>query len=196
MNRTTLTLTLVAALCAGTAYAQNSATTVAQPTSPAPRVATPNQPSAANQTPAVVQVPNAPTPTSAAQTVYTPKLPTPEDLTSAAAAQGYTIERLVQTGTQVIAFYRTPNGQSTTVAYQSLPPAGPAPAANPAPAPARVVVTAPPPVVYETVPRVVYYDDYYPSYYYPRVWYPPVSLSFGFGYHSFRGGYHGGYHHW
>ena len=94
----------------------------------------------------------------------------------------------MQTANQVIAFYRNAGGQTSTVAYQTLPPsAAPAPAAAPAP----VVVTAPPTVVYQTAPRVVYYD--YPGYYYPRMWYPPVSFSFGVGYS--RGYYHGGHRH-
>jgi len=55
-----------------------------------------------------------------------------------------------------------------------------------------VVTPAPQTVVYETAPRVVYYESYPYPYYYPRYWYPPVSLSFGFGFRS----YHGGYRHW
>ena len=125
------------------------------------------------------------------QTVYTPQLPNPADLTNAAKAQGLTVDRIVQTSNQVIAFYRNANGQTTTVAYQTLPPTG----VTQTPAP--TVVTSPPPtIVYETAPRVVYHEDYpayYPSYYYPRYWYPPISLSFGFGFG--HGYYHGGYRH-
>lgn len=188
MNRTLLTLALAAALPAASAQAQNSVVNgVVQPTSPAAGTASASAPA-----PVVVESQNAPaantsaaTPSSFTQIVYSPKLPTAADLTSAAAQQGLTVERIVQTANQVIAFYRNGSGQTTTVAYQALPPSG-----SPAPAPAPVVVTAPPPtVVYQTAPRVVYYDDYYPTYYAPRYWYPPVSLSFGFGYRSFHGGH-------
>lgn len=176
MNRSLFTLAFCTLGLAGAAFGQEAATApagVAQPTSPAPVAA----PAAA-----------APAPT---QIVYTPKLPTAQELTDAAAAQGMTVERISQTSLQVIAFYRNANGQPVTVAYQALPPTGVAQTPAPTqPAPA-VVVTAPPPtVVYETAPRVVYYET--PAYYYPRYYYPPVSLSFGFGY---RGGYYGGHHH-
>jgi hypothetical protein len=177
MHRSFFTLAFSTLGLAGSALAQDAGSApvgVAQPTSPAP---------------AVVSAPAAaPAPT---QIVYTPKLPTAQELTDAAAAQGMTVERISQTALQVIAFYRNANGQPVTVAYQTLPPSGVAQTPAPAqPAPA-VVVTAPPPtVVYETAPRVVYYES--PAYYYPRYYYPPVSLSFGFGY---RGGYGGHHHH-
>lgn len=186
MNRTTFILALTAGLGAGVAHAQPSSdTAVVQPSSPAPAIVSSATPNSA--APTVVQAPAATAaPTSVTQIVYMPQLPNPADLTNAAAAQGLTVERIVQTSNQVIAFYRNASGQATSVAYQSLPPVGVA--ATPAPAP-NVVVTSPPPtVVYETAPRVVYYD--YPAYYYPRVWYPPVSFNFGFGYHR---GYYGGH---
>jgi hypothetical protein len=192
---------LAVALCAGAAPAQNSAAApVAQPSSPAPAVS-PTATGSDRSAPVVVPSSSAvATPTSATQIVYAPKLPTAAELTNAASAQGYTVERIVQTATQVIAFYRNASGQPVTVAYQSLPPSGTVP--TPTAAPAPVVVTSPPPtIVYETAPRVIYYDyPVYPAYYpyYPRVWYPPVSFSFGFGYHSFHGGgyrgHHGGFH--
>ena len=190
MNRTAFTLVVAAGLSAGIARAQTPASApVAQPSSPAPVVVqAPAAPAAAatSTAPGVTQI------------VYSPKLPTAEELTHAAAAQGYTVEKIVQTANQVIAFYRNASGQPTTVAYQSLPPTGtpaPAPAATvvtPTATPA-VVVTSPPPatVVYETAPRVIYHD--YPRYYYPRVWYP--SVSFGFGYRSYHGGFHGHHPH-
>lgn len=199
MNRTVLMLVL-AGLCIGGVRAQSAANTpIAQPSSPAPSVAP-----TATSTPVAVQAVSSQAGSSAqngvTQTVYTPQLPSAAELTGAAAAQGLTVERIVQTSTQVIAFYRNASGQATTVAYQSLPPAvapaAPAPAAQPA-----VVVTSPPrTVVYETAPRVVYYND---PYYYPRVWYPPVSFNFGIGYRSFhghghhfhRGHFHGGHRH-
>jgi hypothetical protein len=167
---------------------------VAQPSSQAPAVAS----MPGTNTPVVVQAPSgATTPTGVTQIVYTPQLPTAAELTNAAAAQNLTVERIVQTSNQVIAFYRTANGQPMNVAYQSLPPTGTPAAGSAAPAvvvtsPAPTVVSAPPrTVIYEPAPRVVYYD--YPSYYYPRVWYPPVSLSFGFGYRHFH--HHGGFRH-
>lgn len=185
MNRTTFAFAAAAALWVGTARAQTSAAEpVAQPSSPAPSVQTTPPASA----PAVV---NAPTQQPVTQTVYMPQLPSAAELMNAAAAQGFTVERIVQTSGQIIAFYRNANGQATTVAYQSLPPSA-APVAAPATsAPARVVVVSPPPqtVVYETVPRVIYYQDY-PRYYYPPVYYPPVSFSFGLGYRSYHGGGH------
>lgn len=202
MHRTPILL-LAVALTAGAASAQTaSPAPVAQPSTPAPTIE--NAPA-----PAVVQVQNSTAPattsapTSVTQIVYSPQLPSIADLTSAASAQGLTVERIVQTAGQVIVFYRNASGQASTVAYQSLPPSGTAPAtaaavtttatvATPATtAPRVVVVSQPQTVVYETAPRVVYYDDY-PRYYYPRYYYPPVSLSFGFGYRSYHGG---GHHH-
>lgn len=178
MHRTFVTLATFTAL---TGVAQSQTATVAQPTTPAPVVVT---------APAQPEAPRATTPDRVTQTVYTPKLPTAQELTDAAAAQGLTVERISQTDLQVIAFYRSANGQPITVAYQSLPPAGVVQAPTPAPAPV-VVTTAPPTtVVYESAPRVIFYDT--PRYYYPRAYYPPVSLSFGFGY---RGGYYGHGHH-
>lgn len=175
MHRILLTLVASIALSAGAAQAQIA---VAQPSTPAPTVA----PSEAAPT---IVVPERVT-----QTVYTPKLPTVQELTDAAAAQGLTVERISQTGLQVIVFYRNASGQPITVAYQTLPPAGVVQAPTPAPAPV-VVNTAPQTtIVYESAPRVIYYDT--PRYYYPPAYYPPVSLSFGFGY---RGGYYGHGHH-
>jgi hypothetical protein len=187
MNRTIFTLASIALSLGGGLRAENAPATVAQPMAPAPVV---NAAAATkNDSPPAATAPNASAPTNATQIVYTPQLPNVADLTKAANEQGYTVEKVVQTNNQIIAFYRQANGQQTTVAYQTLPPsAASAPALVAAPAP--VVVTAPPTVVYESAPRVVYYDDYY-----PRVWYPPISLSFGFGYRSFRGGYYGG-HRW
>lgn len=194
MNRLAFTLAGICCVCAGIARAQSPAPApVSQPTSPAPAVeSAPNAPAAV-----VVQAPNAATapvstPTGVTQIVYTPQLPSAAELTNAAAAQGFTVERIVQTSTQVIVSYRNANGQPVNVAYQSLPPTASAATAAPAvvvTSPPPAVITSPPPtVVYESAPRVIYYD--YPRYYYPPVWYPPVSFSFGFGYHSWRGGGH------
>ncbi len=169
-----------------------------QPASPAPGVPATSvaTPSTAASVESALSSDTSP-PTRVSQTVYTPQLPSPADLTSAAAAQGLTVERIVQTSTQLIAFYRNASGQAVTVAYQSLPPAGVAAptSTSTAPAPRVVVVSPPPAVVYETAPRVIYYE---PSpYYYPGIWYPPVSFSFGLGYRSFHGGGYsrGGFRH-
>lgn len=195
-------LAAVAAFGTG-AFAQSpAAAPVAQPASAAPAVVQTTPPART-----VTQAPGSATvATSITQTVYTPQLPAASDLTSAATAQGWTVEKIVTTPTQVIAFYRDANGQASTVAYQTLPPSDAVPAriaAAPAPqsvAPTVVVTSPPQTVVYETAPPVIYreYPSYYSPYYYPysRAWYPPVSLSFGFGYRSFHGGhYHGGYRH-
>ncbi len=201
MHRTSLTLVVATALFAGVAHAQDAAPT-------APVVVKPSQPGPSSVYAAPVTTsstsPTAPAPTASAaptapmaatapagvtQIVYTPQLPSVAELTNAAAAQGFTIERVVQTAHQTIAFYRTAQGQATTVAYQTLPP-GTGVAAPSAPPPTVVMAQPAPTVVYRTAPRVVYYDS--PSYYYPQVWYPPVSLSFGIGY---RGGFHHGGHH-
>jgi hypothetical protein len=208
MNQFAFTFVLAACLSAGAVRANTENVPVVQP-SPAPTIASNQAPSA----PPIVQVPNGTVKTNGSmQIVYMPQLPSAAEVTNAAAAQGLTVERIVQTSTQVIAYYRDANGQTSSVAYQSLPPASNGSAAS-APAttttsaptvvvtsPPQTVVTAPQPtVVYQTAPRV-YYD--YPPYYYPPVWYPPVSLSFGFGYgygYGYRHGYphhHGGHRHW
>ena len=172
MNTKLLFTTVLGGAALAVAHAQQPAT----PTTPAPTVV-----SAPQAAPAPVAAP--------AQTVYTPRLPTANDLTNAAAAQGISVERIEQGANQVVATYRYANGQTSTVVYQALPPAG-APAAT---VQTQVVQAPPPAVVYEQAPRTVYVEEYYgPRYYpYPYAYYPPVSLSFGFGY---RGGYYGGYH--
>jgi len=160
---------IAAAVSAGGLLAQTATMTSSMPapSTPAPVVAT----SAA------------PTPN---QFVYSPRLPTPAELSSAATAQGLTVVRIEQSGSQVVAVYQYANGQTNTVAYQLLPANGAtvADAGQPGPAPT---------VVYTDSPRVVYYDGpgYYPGYY-PYYWYPPVSVGIGLG---FRGGYgfHGGF---
>ena len=172
MNTKLLFTTVLGATALAVAHAQQPAT----PTTPAPTV---------------VSAPPA-APAAPAQTVYTPRLPTANDLTNAAAAQGITVERIEQGASQVTATYRYANGQTNTVVYQVLPPAG-APAAT---AQTQVVQGPPPAVVYEQAPRTVYVEEYYgPRYYpYPYAYYPPVSLHLGFGY-GYRGGYYGGFHH-
>lgn len=185
MNRIAVFFIPAAALCLGTLQAQTSGSVkMTEPSEPTEATASTQAPSG----PAVA----APAETRISQIVYQARLPSPAELTSAAGAQGLTVERIVQSANQVVAAYRNPSGQLFTVSYQTLPPSGTAPApavvpANPAPA---VVHVAPPPAVYETAPRVIYYDD--PDYYYyPRYYYPPVSIGFGFGYRSFHGGHFG-----
>jgi hypothetical protein len=154
----------------------------------------------------------APQPT---QVVYSPRLPSAAELSNVAAAQGLTIDKIIQTATQMTLVYRTANGQTNTVAYMLLPAAGNAPASAPAtvstttvaapttPAPQVVYTPAPaaPQVVYYSAPAPVYYSPYYYPTYYASPWYTPVSVSlgFGFGYYGgnyYRGGghYHGGGH--
>lgn len=153
------------------------------------------------------------------QVVYAPRLPAVNELTNVAAAQGLTIEKVVQSVSSMTVVYRSANGQVNTVAYLLLPAAG-APAAtstvaiaptattNASPVTTAVVGTTTPTVVAmaSPAPQVVYvpsspapayyYDPfYYPYYNYGYPWYGPVSVSFGLGYYSGRyygGGYHGG----
>ena len=124
--------------------------------------------------------------------IYIPRLPTPAELSNAAAAQGLTIAKMEQTSDHITVVYQYANGQINTISYQLLSAAGvvPAPGA-PAPAVATAVVPA-----YTTT--VVYPDSgyyYYDPFYYPWgwPWYGPVSLSLGFGYNY---GHFGGGHFW
>ena len=158
------------ALAAGFAVVAARAQTV--PTTPAP----------------VLDSPAAPAPS---QVVYAPRLPSAVELTNVAAAQGLSVDKIVQTAAQITVVYRSANGQTNTVAYQLLPTAG---------APAATVVAAPPPprVVYvQPAPRYYYdpfYDPFYYSGYYGSPWYGPVSLSLGLGWGFHGGGGHGGHH--
>lgn len=170
-------LMLSSALVAGSAVAE-TAPVVAPAPAPTQAAVTAAEPTA---------------PTVVNQTVYGQRLPTVDELSNAAAAQGLTVVRIEKTATQITATYRYPDGRVNTVAYLVL--------ANGSAAPAQVVspTSPPPPTVYyyNTAPaRVVYYDDYVPaaSYYYgyPRYWYPSFSVGVGWGYRG--GGYHGGYH--
>lgn len=127
------------------------------------------------------------------QVIYSPRLPSAEELTHAASAQNRKIDRIEQTSSEVKVVYRFSNGQIETVSYQLLPaddggsggiPVS-APTTPPPPPPTTTVVYAPAPA------PVYYYPDYYPWW----GWYPPVSLrvGVGFGYHHGWGGYHGGW---
>jgi len=62
--------------------------------------------------------------TAPSQIVYAARLPSPVELSNAAAAQGLTVERIEQTEHPNIGVYKFPNGQTSTVAYQLLPAAG------------------------------------------------------------------------
>jgi hypothetical protein len=158
------------ALAAGLAVVAARAQTV--PTTPAP----------------VLDSVAAPAPS---QVVYAPRLPSAVELTNVAAAQGLSVDRIVQTAGQITVVYRSANGQTNTVAYQLLPTAG-------APAVTVVAATPPPRVVYvQPAPRYYYdpfYDPFYNSGYYGSPWYGPVSLSLGVGWVFHGGGGHGGHH--
>ncbi len=121
--------------------------------------------------------------------IYIPRLPTPAELSNAAAAQSLTIEKMEQTAAQITVVYKFANGQTNTVAYALLPAAGTAPATVPGP-----TVVAPAPattVVYTTPVRAYYYDPYY--YAWPWAW--PVAFDIGIGYRFHGGHYYGGFRH-
>jgi len=170
-------VSLLASLVTAGVHAQTGSTSpaaIAASTAPVIQAtSTPPLPPA----PAPAGVPN--------QVVYTPRLPSPTELSNAAVAQGTMLERIEQTPTQVIAVFKHPQGISNTVSYQLLPPSG-------TPTTQVVVQEQRPTVIYRESPRVIYYDDY-PRYYspYPYRWYPPFSVHLGIGHgHSYRrGGY-------
>lgn len=156
------------------ARAQN--TTVATPSTPAPAVQQPAPQQAAAAPAQVAPMPN--------QIIYAPRLPSAAELTSAAAAQGQSVEQIIQSSSQITAVYRSSNGQVTTIAYQLLPTPG-------STATTATVVTPAPTVIYQTAPRTIYYRSYDPFWDDDDYWYPPVSLSLGFGYyHGWGGGFH------
>lgn len=181
-----LPLALAAAVASSGAKAQNSAPDGVSNPSPAPTVVTNTAPANNAPAPTVTAAPNNAAPT---QVVYAPRLPSATELMNVASAQGLTVERIEQNATRVVATYKNANGQVNVVAYQLLPNAGP----GAAPAQPVATVSPAPRVVYvEPSPRVIYYDAYDP-YYAPGYWYPPVSLSLGFGYSHFGGGFHRGF---
>lgn len=112
----------------------------------------------------------------ASKLIYSPRLPTAAELTTAAASQQLAIVRIEQTATQVTATYQSAGGATSTVTYRLLSSAD----ASVAPMPAAIATVA---------PRPAYYEGYAPAYYYdyPYYWYPPVALRLGFGF---------GYRHW
>jgi hypothetical protein len=149
------------------------------------------QTSTSTTPPAATSTVASPTPTPNT-IVYIPQLPTPAELANGAAAQGLSIEKIVQTSAQIIVVYQYANGQTNTVAYQLLPAAGAAPVAPAAtttvvPAAATTVVCAQP------APAYYYYDPYYYPWSWP--WFAPISLGIGlgYGYHGSYGFHHGGY---
>jgi hypothetical protein len=175
MKTNLLFAALVLALVPGAtaSFAETSEASDAAPSSPAPA-----QPVPAPQSDRIV---------------YTPRLPTVQELANAAAAGGFAIERIEQTPTQVTVVYKLTDGRTDTVAYAALPPPSPGTTtvAVPSPAP-KVVVTPPTTVIYTRTPRVIHSD---PWYYDPWYYYPPVSVSLGFGFgHYWGGGHYHGHH--
>jgi hypothetical protein len=139
-------------------------------------------------------------PSTVNRVIYSPRLPSANELSNVAAAQGLSVERIDQTDSQITATYRSSNGQLSTVSYQLLPNGSDATATTVVTTPApNVVYTSPAPrVVYRTAPSYYYYND---PFFYPwggYGYYSPVSVSLGFGfghgYYGGRGYYHGGYH--
>jgi hypothetical protein len=85
------------------------------------------------------------------RTIYAPTLPSVDELSDVAKAQGLTIEKIEQTADQVAVEYRHPDGRLSTVAYRRLssadtapPVAGVVPAA-PAVAPHTTIIYQSPP---------------------------------------------------
>jgi hypothetical protein len=130
----------------------------------------------------------------ASQIVYSPRLPSAAELTNVAAAQGLTIDKIVQTSSQMTVVYRSANGQTNTVAYLLLPAAGASTVAVATTTPAPTVVYAQP--SYAQVAPAYYYDPFYYPSYYAGPWYGPVAIGIGLGF-GFHGGFHGGgFHGW
>ena len=133
------------------------------------------------------------------QIVYKSQLPTPQELTNAAASRGLTVEQIDQISGRITAVYKTANGQTSTVAYALLPNAGGV-------GPSEVVAMAPSgtnsTVVYTGAPDAYYYDPLYSPWYYGYGYpYGGVALGIGFGGgyyyrgHYYRGGHPGGGYH-
>jgi hypothetical protein len=129
--------------------------------------------------------------------IYSPRLPSPGELTNVAAAQGIGVEKIDQTATQITVTYKLANGQLNTVAYQLLPSAG-STAQSTAATTVAVPTSPAPTVVYaQASPTVVYTQPYPYSYYYagdpyysPWGFYGPLAVGIGLGF-----GFHGGYYH-
>ncbi len=89
------------------------------------------------------------------QAIYTPRLPTPTELTNAAAARGATIEKIEEEAAQITVQYRTPTGQTSNVVYHLLP------VANPEATPAVASPASPPTMIAETPPATYPYEPAY-----------------------------------
>lgn len=87
------------------------------------------------------------------QIVYSPRLPSAQEIAARAAAQGLALQRIEQISTEVTALYRTPTGESIRVCYLPLPAARSS---------SSTIATTTPPLVLRAkrAPRVVYYDPY------------------------------------
>ena len=109
--------------------------------------------------------------------IYIPRLPTPAELSNAAAAQGLTIAKMEQTSDHITVVYEYSNGQTNTICYQLLSTAGVATAPG-APAPASsataVVPASTTTVVYPDPGTITTTPIYYP---WGWPWYGPVSGS-------------------
>ena len=139
------------------------------------------------------------------QIVYRAALPSAQEVTNAAAAQGLAVEQISQTANQVVAVYKTKNGQTMTVAYAVLPAAGgvspqysgTTAAVEYAPA-GTVVSTAPTTTTTVVYTDPTYYDPVYSPWYYGYGWgYPGVAIGIGLGGYYYHGHYYhgGGYYH-
>jgi hypothetical protein len=170
-NSIITTVVFTTTLFATGAVAQTTAQTAGSPVGPTP------PPTAIVSLASPMPAPNS--------IIYIPRLPTPAELSNAAAAQGLAIAKMEQTSDHITVVYQYANGQTNTIAYQLLSAAGMAMAPG-APAPAYTTT-----VVY---PDSGYY--YYDPFYYPWgwPWFAPVSLRLGFGYNygRFGGGHFGG----
>lgn len=143
------------------------------------------QPPAAPQTTAISPASPMPAPNSI---IYVPRLPTPTELSQAAAAQNLSIQKIEQTSSRITVMYQHADGSTTTVAYELLATATAAPA--PAPTSTTTVVRSPPARVIYTSPSW-YYGGYYDPFWDPWPWYGgPVSVSLGLGYVWGGGGFH------
>jgi hypothetical protein len=135
-------------------------------------------------------------------------LPTVDEIMRS-VPQGSIVERIEQSPTQVVVFYRASSGATSKEAFVRLPQAGVASTAPsapiaPAPAPPPPAVTgAPPATVYYTQPAPVYAypdysyysDPYYYGYPYPYPYLFPfggIGVGIRLGGH-FGGGFGGGF---
>lgn len=142
----------------------------------------------------------APQPPAAERTIYSSQLPSVDQLTQTARAQGLTIATINQAASEITVVYRLADNSTRTISYQLLPGAMESGVVAPAPVSSATVIgagEAPPVEVVQVVPapRTVvyrYYEPYDPFYSYPSYWRPrvPVSINLGFGW----GGYYGGHH--